>query len=294
MGFCPCVPCKQIGEGCYTNGKHSVPYHAELVQAEVMVYDNRCDFIESRKVKPEVRSRYERSMNHTMLDEEEEEEAEAEAEVEAEAGGNSGTRELVDAIHKLSKEMGRMQLRMQGMMGDMFRVTEELQRVNGRHSTSAAPPPDEHSSLAQPITDPISENNSTPPILPNAYGTHPINPPTPTIDSWMRHPSLNTPTESTWMQSNNVSYSDTHPYQFPAVPEAGTPTTGAHTDINLFDPTLYPGDSIYQDNSMYQDNSIYQGDSGPQYIEGSSTGLSARETGEVWQRDFAYDNEGMD
>jgi hypothetical protein len=254
-----------------------------------MVYDHRCDFIESRRVKPEVRSRYERSMNHTMVDEEEEEEEEAEeveeaeAEAQAEAGGNSGTRELVDAIHELSKEMGQMQLRMQGMMGDMFRVTEELQRVNGRHSTSAAPPPDQHSSLAQPITDPISENNSTPPILPNAYGTL-----TPTTDSWMHDPSINTPTESTWMQSNNVSYSDTHPYQFPAVPEAGTPTIGAHTDIYLFDPTLFPDDSIYQDNS------IYQGNSGPQYIEGSSTGLSARETGEVWQRDFAYDNEGMD
>jgi len=176
-----------------------------------------------------------------MLEEEEEEEE------EKGAGRNPTTSALVDAINRLSEEMGQMQRRMQGIMGDMFWVMGELQRVNGRHSTSAAPPPDEHSFIAQPNTGPIGENNSTPPILPNAYGIHPINPPTPTIHSWM------------------------HPYQFPAVPEAGTPTAGtthARTDINLFDP-------------------VYQDDSGPQYIEGSSTGLSARETGEMWQYDFA-------
>ena len=232
-----------------------------------MVYDDQCDFTESRRVKSEVRSRYERGMGHAMLEDEEEPEQEE---------GAGGNRELVNAIYALNEEMGRMQLRMQGMMGDMFQVTEELQRVIGHHNTSAAPPPDEHYFLAQPITGPVSENNSTPPILPNAHGT--INPPTPTTDNWIYQPSFNTPTESTWMPSNNAFCSDTHPYQFPAVPEAGTPTAGttrARTDIYLFDPA-------------------YQDDSGPQYIEGSSTGLSARETGEIWQRDFADNNEGMD
>ena len=229
---------------------------------KVMVYDERCDFTDSCKVKPEVHSRYENATGHAMLDEEEQEQEQE----EQGAGRNLMSRELVDTINGLSEKMGQMQLGMQGIMDDMFWMTEEFQRVIGRHCPSTAPPPDE-------LTGPVNQNHSSPLILPSAYGTHPSNPPTPTIDSWMYQPSLNTPTESTWTQSA-LNDSDTHPYQFPAVPEAGTPTTGttrARTDIFLFN----------------------LDDLGPQYIEGSSTGQSARETGEIWQHDFADDDEGM-
>jgi hypothetical protein len=272
MGFAPCVPCKQTGAGCFMGAKNSVKYHQELVRLKVMVYDHRCDFMESRKIKPEVRSRYERGMGHAMLEDGDEEEEAKEG-----AGGHPMTRQLVDTIHRLREEIGWMQLQMQGMMGDMYWVMQELQRVNENHSTSAAPPPDEYFLVARPITGPVGETNSTPLVLPDAYGIRPTDPLTPTIDSWMYHPSFNTPTESTWIQSNNVSLSDTHPYQFPAVPQAGTPTTSTtrdHTDIYQFDP-------------------VYQDDSGPQYGEGSSTGLSARETGELWQQDFADGDESM-
>jgi len=53
-------------------------------------------------------------MGHAMLEDEEEPEQEE---------GAGGNRELVNAIYALNEEMGRMQLRMQGMMGDMFQVT---------------------------------------------------------------------------------------------------------------------------------------------------------------------------
>ena len=109
----------------------------------------------------------------------------------------------------------------------------------------------------------VSENNSTQ-SGPNAYAIEPTYPTTPTIDSWMHAASSNTPTQPTPTQSNNVPRGDTPTYQFP------------------------PASSLF--------DSFYQDDSGPQYIEGSSTRLSACETGELWQQqgDFAGGDGHMD
>jgi hypothetical protein len=249
MVFAPCVPCHHVRAGCFMNGISAIIYHSELMRLKIMVYDKQCDFLESHKVNPEVHRRYELGLGHAMVDDNNNEEGVG-------AGGNCMAIELVCAIHGLSKEMGWMQLRMHGMMGDMLWVMGELQQVTGPDSTSVAPPPNEFSFVAQPITGPISENNSTQ-ARPNTYRIEPIYPATPTIDSWMHPASLNTPTQLTSMQSNSVPRGDTPTYQFlPA--------------LSLFD-------------SFYQDNS------GPQYIDGSSTGLSTHETGELWQQqgDFA-------
>jgi hypothetical protein len=47
-----------MGTSCITDGMGAIHYHAKLVKEKVIVYDEHCDFLGSRRLRPEIRAKY--------------------------------------------------------------------------------------------------------------------------------------------------------------------------------------------------------------------------------------------
>ena len=234
MGFTPCVACKQVGHGCATGNLHSVDYHASLVEERSIKYDDDCDFLESRKIKSEIRRKY--------------------ANAKPKVSRSPEMEKLLGIMEKLSKDMEHMKVDVHGMRGDVRRVMEEFQRVP-RRDIIVATPQDEPRSSTQPTSNP--------------YGLESAYPATPTVDKWDRFVNARMETSP----PTALPHANTNSYQFPAVPAVLTSGTyDAHADDVLH-------------GAYFQDNS------GLEYIEGSSTGMSLRETGAKWQGSDFFDGD---
>ena len=120
LGFAPCVACKQAGAGCTTGNENAISYHVSMVKAGTLVYNDSCDFLESRKIKPEVRLRY-AALEGTGVDNH-----------PAATQPVSESSRLLAEMGGLSRAFGQMQMDIRDIRNDVNQISGDLWRVTGR------------------------------------------------------------------------------------------------------------------------------------------------------------------
>jgi hypothetical protein len=245
MGFAPCVSCKPLNVGCTTRGESAILYHAR-----VFTKDLSGDF-HNRRLKPSVRSKYEPHSKGVGV---------SQAPV---IEGTVTNKKLMGELYGLNKEVKGLRLGIEHVRRDTRWIMVELQRVSeSRHdSTTTALSADETTPFStQPVIHPASKTPAA--STPNPVDQESIYSAAPPTNRWTQQPALATLMGgSTWMPSNSGS-SYSHAHQIHTAPEVGTLTPG--------DPYAHTNDANYP---------YSQGDGGHRYGEGSSSGLSSRDTG---------------
>jgi hypothetical protein len=264
LGFAPCVPCKRSGATCNTAGKGAIIYHNEMVDHRAIVYDDECDFSRSRRLKPEVRvkhiatARSRKGISGKVVPK----------------GLAPAPNELMGAIQGLCDPLGRMELDMRYVMHAMHSIiAQSFQGVTaaGHQNNIVVPPREPTSFPAQPAADRTSENISMQPTYssPSHYEMESTYPGAWATDSRM-HQSSSDNLMAPFVETPYDPRHDagTGPYQFPAAPMPGV--------------TYMP-----HDGTLYDINRR----NFPEYVQGSSTGQSTRETQELWQEHYPYGEE---